>query len=287
MLAPTDVHRMGNRDMLRYARTDGTRVVALLRDRGARARVQEALRGHGALEFCERSADVASAVRSGDVTAVLVEPQDGGGASTIPLVASLRAGFPGVAVIAYCDHRNASSADILAMARAGVNELAFRGTDDVRIALTAVLTSAEHHSTATLVLGELGTALPAGIRPLVAYCLEHAGTPLSVERVAAELGVHRKTLVNRLTQAGFPAPSAVIGWCRLLVAARLLENPAQSAEQVALRLEFPSGTALRNMLKRYTGLTVREVRENGGLRCVIRLFKQAFLPAPAGEPAPP
>ncbi|MDQ3811804.1 MAG: helix-turn-helix domain-containing protein [Chloroflexota bacterium] len=247
--------------------------------------MQEALRGHGMLRFYERPADLAAAVGAGGVTAVLIEPRDGRGYSTAQLVESLRTGFPGVAVIAYCDHRHDSSGDILALARAGVNELAFRGTDDVRLALTAALTSAEHQSTAELVLRELAPAVPASVRPLVAYCLEHAGTRLSVARVAAEFGVHRKTLVNRLDQAGLPTPIALIGWCRLLVAARLLDDPGRSVEQVALSLDFPSGTALRNMLKRYTGLNAREVRENGGLRCLIRMFQQT-LARPRAEPVP-
>ena len=73
--------------------------------------------------------------------------------------------------------------------------------------------------------------------------------------------------------------SAMIAWCRLITAARLLEDPGRTVEQVALLLDFPSGASLRNMLKRYTGLAPGEVRENGGMRCVIHAFLRSIAPA--------
>ncbi len=95
-----------------------------------------------------------------------------------------------------------------------------------------------------------------------------------MEDVANALGVHRKTLVDRLKAAQLPSPRAIIGWCRLLVAARVLDDPGRTVEQVALMLDFPSGTALRNMCKRYTGLRTGEVRQNGGVRCLMHAFKR-------------
>jgi transcriptional regulator GlxA family with amidase domain len=58
----------------------------------------------------------------------------------------------------------------------------------------------------------------------------------------------------------------------------MLEDPARSVEQIALLLDFSSAASLRNMLKRYTGLSPREVRENGGLRCVLHAFRQTLSP---------
>ena len=74
----------------------------------------------------------------------------------------------------------------------------------------------------------------------------------------------------------------------MIVAVRLLDEPIYTLEQVALRLDFPSGTALRNMLIRYTGLGPRELRENGGVRCALHLFKRelgACIGTPAWPPA--
>jgi transcriptional regulator GlxA family with amidase domain len=95
-----------------------------------------------------------------------------------------------------------------------------------------------------------------------------------VRGAADALGLDRRTLVRRLERAGLPPPRRIAGWCRVIVAARLLDDPIYTLEQAALRLDFPSGTALRNMLIRYTGLAPREIRENGGVRCVLHLFKR-------------
>ena len=68
------------------------------------------------------------------------------------------------------------------------------------------------------------------------------------------------------------------------MAARLLEDPGRTIEQVALKLDFASGTALRNMFKRYTGLRTTEVRENGGVRCLLHAFKRELAAVSAGRP---
>jgi len=88
--------------------------------------------------------------------------------------------------------------------------------------------------------------------------------------------VHRKTLAARLARAGMPTPLALIGWCRLLAAARAMEEGGRTLEQVALRLEFPGAAALRNMLARYTGLSPREVRRRGGVQSVIAAFRRTL-----------
>ena len=67
-------------------------------------------------------------------------------------------------------------------------------------------------------------------------------------------------------------------------AARLLDDPGRTIEQVALKLDFPSGAALRNMFKRYTGLRTTEVRENGGVRCLVHTFKRELAAVSAGKP---
>ena len=116
--------------------------------------------------------------------------------------------------------------------------------------------------------------MPADAWSFVSYCLTRAHAPISVAAAADALGLDRRTLVRRLERAGLPQPRRIAGWCRVIAAVRLLDEPIYTLEQAALRLDFPSGTALRNMLVRYTGLRPREIRENGGIRCVLHLFKR-------------
>jgi AraC-like DNA-binding protein len=253
-------------------------VAVLVRDPTGAARVQEALRGMAHVRMCERDEELLTLVANGLASVVVVDLRDRAGTPTIGVVRHIRELYPSVPVIAYCALTPDSSRDILELARAGVNDLVLRGVDDVGVPLRAAISSAQDHCGAKEVLAALGPLLPPSVVPFIRYCLENGRRALTVPEVARALGVHRKTLVERHSAAGLPSPSAMIQWCRLLVAARLLEDPGRAVEHVALLLDFPSGTSLRNMLKRYTGLRPGEIRENGGMRCVLHIFRQSLRP---------
>jgi AraC-like DNA-binding protein len=253
-------------------------VAVLVREMAARARIQDALRGYAAVRTCDQQDELIALVTEGLVGVVVVDVRDRTGAPTIAMVRTIRDGFPSVPVVAYCALTPDSSRDILALARAGVNDLILRGVDDVGVALRSVIATAQEHCGAKHVLETIAPLVPPSVVPFLRYSLEHARQAVTVADAASALGVHRKTLVDRLATAGLPTPSAMIAWCRLTLAAQMLEDPARSVEQIALLLDFSSGASLRNMLKRYTGLSPREVRENGGLRCVLHVFRQALGP---------
>jgi len=68
-----------------------------------------------------------------------------------------------------------------------------------------------------------------------------------------------------------PAPSILITWCRLIIAAHLLEMRGDSVERVALALDYPSATALRNTLRRYCGCRPADLR-SGGMESLVAAF---------------
>lgn len=251
------------------------RIAAFVEDLEARARIRRAFGQSAELRFVDSRIALGEAAVAG-VDAIVLQPRDPRVGSTAPLVRSLRSDFPSTLIVGYCEPGRSESRDVLSLARAGIDDLVFRGTDDVRGILAMVQLRSEQHRMAKVVLRELSASIPQGVESLFSFLLEHAAEALTVERAAAALGVHRKTLVNRFARAGWPPPGAVISWTRLLAAARLLEDPGRTVEQVALQLEFQSGNALRTMLRRYTALRPAEVREKGGLRCVLRCFRQSI-----------
>lgn len=258
-----------------------TVVVALVWERAAQTRISEAVRGFARVEYCGRVGELRSAVervyRAGcRVGAVIVDVRDREGTPSAGAIASLRQQLPAVPVLAYCSPAPTSSADLLAAARAGVSGVLLRGHDDVGVALRSALESAGDDCAARHIMAELDFALPRSARPVVEHCVLHGREPLTVACVARALGVHRKTLVNRLSASGLPEPRCVIAWCRLCLAAHALEDPGVTIERVAMDFQFPSATAFRNLCKRYTGLRATEVRQNGGLRCVLHLFARAL-----------
>lgn len=260
-----------------------SQLLALLPDHEARARVRRAMGGTD-VRFVEEADELLEHVALRASAAVLVSALDPTGMTTAPLVRRIREGFRSTVIVGYCESGRAS-ADIASLVRAGVDDLVFRGTDDERLVLPEILMRAVQHGVAMQVMEELRDALPVAVQPIVAHLLERAGDPPTVDGTAAALGVHRKTLVNRVARAGLPAPSTLLAWARLLAAARLLEDAGRSVERVAHVLNFESPNALRNMLKRHTGLRPLEVREQGGLCCVLRLFRVALTRGRSEEPA--
>jgi transcriptional regulator GlxA family with amidase domain len=258
-------------------------VGVLVRDPVGRARIQDALRGFARVALCEREADLLTMLGNATVSVIVVEPRDRTGTPTIPFVRAMREQFPNVPVVAYCAITPYTSSDVLALARAGVNDLILRDIDDERVALRSALDAAHEHCLAERALEALTPAVPPSVLPFLTFCLQNAARPLTVGEAARALGVHRKTLVDRLTAAGLPSPSAIISWCRLLAASRLLEDAGRPVEQVALLLDFPSGASLRNMLKRYTGLRPAEIRENGGVACALHIMRQSLSPSVATQ----
>jgi AraC-like DNA-binding protein len=259
-------------------------VAALVKDPVSRARLTDALRHDATVRNCERLTEVLALVEEGLATIVVLDHRDRDGNAALPVVRRLRDEFPSVPVVMYLSMTAVASGALMEYARAGVNQLVFQGMDDFKTSLRSAINAALDQVSAGALAADLEPLVPPTIVAFLRYCLEHSRRNITVEEVATAMGVHRKTLGDRLKAARLPSPRAMIGWCRLLMASRLLDDPGRTVEQVALKLDFASGTALRNMFKRYTGLRTTEVRENGGVRCLMHAFKCELAAVSAGRP---
>ncbi|MDB4875794.1 MAG: Helix-turn-helix, AraC protein [Gemmatimonadetes bacterium] len=216
---------------------------------------------------------------------VVVEPRDQEGIPTAPVVRETRRRRPEVAIVGYCRAGHEDSRDIIDLAAAGIHELVFRDTTDSGLVLRHTLEHAAQSCGAAQALERLQPLIPAELRPLIEYCLYFPHLATSVPRVAAALGVHRKTLVNLCRRAGFPTPSVLIAWSRLSIVAHLLETQGGVVERIAMSLEYPSATALRNTLRRYAGYRPAELRDDGLAQLLdgFAAFLLAATPQVAGS----
>jgi AraC-like DNA-binding protein len=259
-------------------------VAALVRDPVSRARLSDALKNEATVRYCSRLSEVEAMIEQSLTNLIVVDHRDHDGSPTLPTVRRFRYEYPSVPIVMYLPMSVVMSGAVMEYAKAGVSQLVVQGVDDLKAMLRSAMNSALDHMSAVTLSAELEAHIPAPIVPFLRYCLEHARRDISVEDVATAMGVHRKTLVDRMKAAHLPSPRAMIGWCRLLIAARVLDDPGRTVEQVALKLDFPSGAALRNMFKRYTGLRTTEVRENGGVRCIVHVLKRELAAVSAGQP---
>jgi AraC-like DNA-binding protein len=254
------------------ARSRDGRVVALLAGDEARLRLHAALGGRMTALTCRTTSEVELAVRAESPDCVVVTPWDDSGRPSVPTVRRLRSRFPSLPIAVYCQLDPKSAHEIAELTRAGADTVIIRGYDDLgrrlreRLALGWSLRAAEE------VLEALERWETPDSAPILAYCLHHATEPLTVRAVADALSIDRSTLGHRLAAASLLAPRHLISWCRLLCAARWLEQPDRTVEQAALVLRFGSGSALRNMFSRYTGMRPADVRARGGLACVLSLL---------------
>ena len=250
------------------------RIAALVLGRLDRARLQDAVRGRAQLEQVETVGALEHLVARSvpRVAAVIAEPFDAQRTPTAPLLARLRAEYPGVALIGYCQPGHKHSKEIIALANAGVHELVFRGVDDSAATFQQTLARASQSSAAREVLNALRPLIAPEAIWIVEATVQYAWPELNSRELAQALGMNVKTLVKHCRSGGLPSPGALLNWIRLMVVAYLLEAEGRVLEHVAASFGLESASPLRNLMKRYTGLRAREVRSDGGLKVVIEAF---------------
>lgn len=248
-----------------------SRVVATLLGTVALSRVRAALPADSLVRV-SLVRDLIVIARSRPLSFVVTEPWDRAGTPVSPAIKWLKTAYPSVPVIAYCSQNGPSYHETVSLARAGIDGLIIRGIDDEPTALRGALDVAQRGCVQAVVIEAVKEIVHPDTAGFIEHCLIHAGPSLSIRRAASALGIDRKTLLNRLTQQRLPAPREIMAWCRVLVAARLLEDPGRSVEQVGFTMGCGSGTALRNLFVRHTGLTPSQVRAHGGMRHVLPMF---------------
>jgi AraC-like DNA-binding protein len=233
---------------------NAARCLALVAGRDDRLRIRAALAGTADVTFVTAVVDVLEALRAdrGTIRAVIMEARDAAGRPSAGLVRQVTQLFPATPVLGYCSPETQDSQDIIALSLAGVHELVFKNRDDHAALLRRLLMSAEQACAADVVHRHLRHKIPPRVWPVVEFCLRSPEDAHTVEQVAHALGLNRKTLANHCKAEGFAPPGTVVAWCLILLTTALLATPGITVERIAMQLNFPSGTALRNMIKRHT-----------------------------------
>jgi len=237
-----------------------------------RARLIDALRGRGHVQFADSFEQLGHLLRTTteSVDVVVLPTRDVTGSDAIRTIREIAVARPRVAIVGYCRAGSQYYTDIRALAAAGVHQFVFIGIDDAGVAFRAVLDAARRQCAAECVMEALCSIVPAALHPVVEAALAKPETVTTVSELADALGVHRKTLFNRCERADFLPPAELLTWVRLALVAYMLETTGCTVETIANELGFPSDTALRNSMKRYTGQRASEIRTSGGVSRVLR-----------------
>lgn len=255
-------------------RTDRAPSIVLLIPRvEKRARVTAAL-SSAPLTFCTRQSELLRLVELRRVLCCIVEPVDCNGNPTAPTITALKARFPSLPVLGYCDVTPVSCHHIVAMSHAGMDSLIVRGVDDGPESLRRLIDDAETARSMSGVHEVVERFDDETIRAFARLFLSPLTCKPTVGAAAKQLGVSRRTLAHRLFQSGLPSPATLASWCRMLTAASLLRDPGRSVERVSMWLGFGCGTGLRNMLRRRAKVSPSEVRTDEGFQRLVDAFRE-------------
>lgn len=205
------------------------------------------------------------------VTIALIDTVASAGEPPFEALRKLRVRFPSVTLVLYTASPPTTGRDLFEAGRFGIDGLVLVDHDDDPLRLLALIEQAEARGVLGHVRDALGDVRPI-VRDAALVAITRAHQRLSPDRLAKVLGVRRKTLATWLAAAGFPSPARLIAWGRLIIAARLLEDESRTVESVALSLDYPSGSAFRNVCQRYLQATPQQIRAAGGTAMVIAAF---------------
>ena len=193
------------------------------------------------------------------------------GTPNFDAVRGIRARFGTVALIAYVASLPERTRDLFDLGRAGVVGLLLTDLDDRPRTIRSIVERAEARGAAAD-LRQYVAEESVIVRDAVLVSVTRAHENLNGDRLAEILAASRRTVSGELKRAGFPPPSKLVTWGRLIVAGQMLADRHRSADAISRALAFPSGSAFRNTFQRYLGLKPTEVRSAGGASAVIERF---------------
>lgn len=198
-------------------------------------------------------------------------------------LARLLASFPHLRVIALVDAGVASYTAVLRLGAMGVREVVFMTPHIEQHVLRAALERCGTEAVAARAWHRAQLVLPPALAPLLDAAVQCAHQPLSTVQLAQAVGTSERSLRRWCAEQQLPSPQWIVGWARLLLVAYYLDEPGRTVASIAHVLGYPSSCAVRNHLRRYTGVGASSLRAQGASQQVARLLERAVDAATPNE----
>ena len=249
-------------------------ILILVHHEGAWRGIEAALAGVASVVRCRTVRDARAILATRTVSAIVTEPTDSAGSPTSVMIHDAKRRFPRTALLGCVSRSSMLSGEALALIRAGVQDLLLEEDLDLARLVRQVVAAARLRCLVDVLWPQLEPTLDDVLAPFLRFGLEHAFAQLDLRTVASALGAHRKTLWQRCRTRGVPPPRELLSWCRVLAAVFALDDDGRTVDSVAHELDFPSPSALRNLLQRYLRLTPTGVRARGGSAYAVRCLAE-------------
>jgi AraC-like DNA-binding protein len=239
-----------------------------------RARLIDALRARAGLYFVNSADELLVLLRGSirPIDVVILPSVDASGRGTEQVVRQVAVDRPRAAIIVWCPSRRGQAIDLRSLTAAGAHQFLMAGDDESGAVIRGLLERARHTQAAEHVTRQMGEILGTPLQPIVEAIVENPHVT-SVRELADVMGVNRKTLFNRCSRAGSVNPAELLVWSRLALVAYYLENTGCTVETLAVELNYPSSSTLRNTIKRYTTLRARDLRAQGALDALLAALR--------------
>lgn len=237
------------------------------------SRLQAAARDRVVIAPSEHVEQLAAAIAGGRVTLSVIELHGSRAVEMCRAIRQLQEVFPKHPVVAWADMRGLPTSLLLEVAALRVVDLIRGDADYLPLALSRAVGAAMQRTVSKNIIEAIGDLVPQQLQPVFEYVIEHVNDHLDRDQLAATFGISRRTLHNRLVDAGLPPTRAFLTWCRLFVAVALLEQPGHTLDSVAGQLDFNDGGVLANLVRRYVGAGIAELRQQGALNAAAQAFR--------------
>ncbi|HEX5520620.1 MAG TPA: helix-turn-helix domain-containing protein [Longimicrobiaceae bacterium] len=193
-----------------------------------------------------------------------------------PLLRTLLAQFPSLAVVAALEVTPSRFEDVRVLGQWGVVQVIALDHDDTQQAVARRLRAARGRPLQAL----LEQTLPADASGRARAIIEAAADIVAVgghgRDLARELFLSRRTLLRWCKRAGLPPPRTLLAWMRVLQAAELLDDPGRSVLSVAHICGYSSDSGLRRITQKFLGASPSAMREQGAFKLAARAFLAVF-----------
>lgn len=215
------------------------------------------------------------ALRSQPIDLIVIDPRAAGDERSAfdecepsPLL-TLLTEFRSVPTILYSAHTRDGLRAVLPLARSGVHQVVFRGFDDTRERLRALL-----DQVAVSLLGErllevilprlVSVGAPAEVVQAVARLYRAPPAFRTVHQLATVAGRQRGQLDRWMLKAGLAPTKVVMLAARVAWTYHYLRAPGNRFKTLALRLGYPDVVGLGRHVKWMTGMTPTQLRRSVG-----------------------
>lgn len=187
--------------------------------------------------------------------------------------------FPSATVVAAIRGRPHEYRDVCLLGAWGIADVISGDQDTTPGGIAHRLQSASGLSLRRLLEKSLPLGLPSRARSILFVIADLIAAGGGEREIAQAMSLSRRTLLRWCNSAGLPPPRRLMAWMRILLAAKLLDDPGRTVFSVAFACGYSSDTALRTALQTQLGATPKALRTQGAFNTTLPRFLEELKQA--------